>query len=154
MPVKHSHDDSGPLRYASLIEHGVLWILLGLLLVVAVLATIQLAVDIVGVLLTREGWIVLSADELFFVFEAFFLVLIALELLETVRVYIERNRIAVEIIILVAITAVARKIIVLNVEKYDPVTVIGLAALVIALTGGYFLIRRTMSMPREEEVEV
>lgn len=50
-------------------------------------------------------------------FSSFFYVLIGLELMQSVAVHIETSDAHVEIIILVAITAVARKIIILDSDK-------------------------------------
>jgi len=138
---------------AHLVERGVLWALLVMLLGIAALATLQLFADIVQVIASRDGWQVISPDELFFVFEALFLVLIALELLETIVLYLKERVFHVGGIILVAITAIARKIIVLNIDKYDPVTIIGLAAIVVALGVGYYLVSKfdTVSCDWEEE---
>lgn len=132
------------LNVAHQIERAVLWALLVLLLIVTALSTVQLGIDILHASTTRDGLVFIHGDELFKVFEAFFLVLIAVELLETVHIYLEDNVIHVEIVVLVALTAVARKVIVLNLEKYDPVVVAGLAALAIGLAGAYFLVRKSM----------
>jgi len=142
------------LRVAHRVERTVLWVLLGSLLLVAILATAQMLVDIIGVSLTLEGNIFLSADEVFFIFEAVFLVLIALELLETVLVYLKENVFHVEAVVLVALTAIARKIIVLSLDKYDWGAVAALGLLVAALAGGYYVLRRTkhMTCPWEDEV--
>lgn len=136
--------DNKGLQFAHEIERIVLWAVLVLLLAVTALSTVQLAIDVINVALTSDGLVFLHGEELFKIFEAFFLVLIAVELLETVHIYLQDNVIHVEIVILVAITAVARKVIVLNLEKYEPVAVIGLAALAIALAGAYYLVRRAM----------
>jgi len=139
------------LGLAQQVERAVLWILLAALLLVAVLATIQMLVDVVGVSLTVEGLIFLSPDELFFIFEAVFLVLIALELLETVLVYLRENVFHVEAVVLVALTAVARKIIVLNLDSYEWGAVAALGLLIGMLAGGYYLLRRAQDSPEERE---
>jgi len=133
------------LSTARRIERAVLWVLLAALLLVAVLAAGQMLIDIIGVSVTLEGSIFLSPDELFFIFEAVFLVLIALELLETVLVYLKENVFHVEAVVLVALTAVARKIIVLNLDKYEWGAVAALGLLIAALAGGYWVLRRASS---------
>ena len=122
----------------------VIILLLVVLLLTVIAATVTLTLSIVGALLspgTLER--LYEPDVLFAVFEAVFVVIIGVELFETIVVYLTDNRIHVESILLVAITAVARKVIVLDVGKYDPVTLVGVAALAIALTTGYFLVRRS-----------
>lgn len=82
----------------------------------------------------------LESPELFELFGYFLLVLIGLELLETIKAYLERREFHVEIIILVAIIAIARKVILLG--SATPGELIGIALIIIALCGGYYLLRR------------
>lgn len=70
----------------------------------------------------------------------FLLVLIGLELLETIKAYLDKRVFHVEIILLVAIIAIARKVILL--DTLDADELIGIALIIIALCGGYYLIRR------------
>lgn len=82
----------------------------------------------------------LENQEVLELFGYFLLILIGLELLQTIRVYLERREFHVEIILLVAIIAIARKVILLGTETSGEL--IGIALVIIALCGGYFLIRR------------
>lgn len=74
-------------------------------------------------------------------FSGILLVLIGLELLETVRAYVEDHRIRVEVVLIVAVIALGRHIVEFEPDTQSGPTLIGIAALMIALTGGYFLIR-------------
>ncbi len=87
----------------------------------------------------------LTSLELFDLFGYFLLVLIGLELLETIKAYLEKNEFHVEIIILVAIIAISRKVILLGTAPADEL--VGIALIIIALCGGYYLIRRA-GLPR------
>lgn len=82
----------------------------------------------------------LESPELFELFGYFLLVLIGLELLETIKAYLERREFHVEIILLVAIIAIARKVILLG--SATPGELVGIALIIIALCGGYYLLRR------------
>jgi len=75
-------------------------------------------------------------------FAAVLLVLIGLELMETLRVYLLDHRVRLEVVLVVALIALCRHIIQLDVVHLDGLVTIGIAALLIALTGGYFLLRR------------
>jgi uncharacterized membrane protein (DUF373 family) len=79
--------------------------------------------------------------------------LIALELLESIKVYIERHTFHVTTVMRVSIIAVARKVIVLNIHEYDGVVVLGLAAIIVALTAGYFLVFRGHQCEAAQEDE-
>ena len=52
------------------------------------------------------------------------------------------NVIHVEIVLVVALIAISRKVIVLDLAKYDSVTVLAIAALIIALALGFVLVRQ------------
>ncbi|MBB6095179.1 uncharacterized membrane protein (DUF373 family) [Povalibacter uvarum] len=71
------------------------------------------------------------------------LVLLGLELLDTLRSYFNEHRIRLEIILVVAVIAVGRHIILLDFERLDGMTLVGIGVLVIALTGGYYLVKRS-----------
>ena len=55
--------------------------------------------------------------------------------------YLKEDVVRVEIIILVAIIALAKKIIVMDFEGIDSLAMLGLAALLIMLAAAYYLIR-------------
>jgi uncharacterized membrane protein (DUF373 family) len=74
-------------------------------------------------------------------FSGVLLVILGLELMETLRVYFKSHRIRLETILAVAIIAIGRHVINLDVEHMAGTSLIGVAALVLALTGGYFLVR-------------
>jgi len=72
----------------------------------------------------------------------FLMILIGLELMATMRMYLSDHTIPVEMILLVALTAVTRKVVILDTVKTEPLLVFGLGLLFLALSGGYFLIRK------------
>ena len=53
--------------------------------------------------------------------------LIGLELLATIRMYAIDNKVHVELVMVVALIAVSRKIIVLDYAKTDAITILGIA---------------------------
>lgn len=140
---EHHQGNERVLRFTGHAERWILVALLIMLLVVVAVGALELGLTLVSILLEPGAWSSLYGTEaLFRIFEFFFVVLIGVELLETVRVYLEDNVIHVEAILLVAVTAVARKVIVLDIGKYEPLTIIGLGLLIVGLCGGYFLLKR------------
>ncbi len=81
-------------------------------------------------------------DNLLAIFGLFLLILIGVELLETMKIYLRDDTVHIEVIILVAIIAIARKAVVLDLEKVDALTIMSLGVLVIALSVGYFIIKK------------
>jgi uncharacterized membrane protein (DUF373 family) len=90
----------------------------------------------------------LSNYEILEIFGYFLLILIGIELLETIKAYLLKNEIHVEIIVLVAIIAVARKIILLDpfmegAEALNSAGMIALGVVVIALAASYYLVKKS-----------
>jgi uncharacterized membrane protein (DUF373 family) len=76
------------------------------------------------------------------VIPVFFNVLIAIELIDTFNVYIKEHSIKVQSILLIGLIAIGRKLLVLDIGHSDGMTNIGLAAIIIALALGYYLVKR------------
>lgn len=74
-------------------------------------------------------------------FSGILLIILGLELMETLRVYFKSHRIRLETILAVAIIAVGRHVINLDIEHMTGSSLIGIAAIVLALVGGFFLVR-------------
>ncbi len=91
---------------------------------------------------------VFSGKTLFGIFALFLNVLIALELLENVTGYLQKNVIQVELVIVTAMIAIARKIIILDLEKISDLELIGLALSMLALAGSYWVMRKVGDRPR------
>jgi uncharacterized membrane protein (DUF373 family) len=76
-------------------------------------------------------------------FGLFLSILIALEVLENITAYLRKHVIQLELVIATSLTAVARKIIILDLELVSGIQVIGLAIAIVALSMSYWLVRRT-----------
>ena len=83
----------------------------------------------------------LEINELFRIFSFVFIILIGFELIETILMYFKDNVIHAEVVLLVAVIAVSRKVILLDLEKYDPLAVIGLGLIILSLGACYYLIK-------------
>ena len=70
------------------------------------------------------------------------LVLIGVELLDTIRAYLQEHIVHVEVVLEVALIAVARKIIILEFKDTPSLTLLGIAALVAALAAAFYLEKR------------
>jgi len=75
-------------------------------------------------------------------FAGVLLVVLGLELMDTLRNYFIEHRLRVEFLISVALIAVARHVIQIDYEHASAASVVAMAALVLGLAGGYVLIRR------------
>lgn len=117
--------------------------LIGMMVIVVVLATIELGWIIIRDIITHPI-ILLEIDELLEIFGFFLLVLIGIELLETIKAYLATNVIHVEIVLEVALIAIARKVIILDIDKYESLTLVGIAALISAVALAFFVVKRQM----------
>jgi uncharacterized membrane protein (DUF373 family) len=70
-------------------------------------------------------------------------VVAGLEIIETLKTYFREHHIRLEVILVVAITAVAH----LDLEHSSPLVLFGLSAVVLALTIGFFLTAKRSSRP-------
>ena len=124
-------------------QKGIYYILIGLLAVIIGFSVIELTFLVLQGLFFDDSRLRLENHEILSVLGLFLLVLIGLELLETIRTYVEDHRVHVEVIMLVALIAVARKIILLDSGEIDPFFLIGIGFIVLALSAGYYLIKKT-----------
>ena len=111
-----------------------------LMAVVLLLATIELGWIIVKDVITPPVFL-LEIQELLEIFGLFLLVLIGVELLETIKAYIKDNVVHIDVVLTVAMIAIARKVIILDVKEYSSLTILGIAALILALSVAFFLER-------------
>ncbi len=128
--------------------HLILWfkkilylILLGLLGAVLVASVLDLGY-IVFLALIDGPLPLLENKDILAIFSLFLLVLIGIEFFETILAYLRENVIHVEIIIMVAAIAVARKIIILDTSDATDLHLIGLGVLMISLGASYYLVKQ------------
>lgn len=135
------------------IERYIIKTLIGLMSLLLVIATLQLGYMVFKSIIQTDVFI-LDLDVLMDLFGVFLLVLIGIELLDTIKVYFKKHDIHVEVVMLVALIAIARKIILMDFEKYSGFEILGIAAVVIALSLGYYFIKKAGGCgfwPREKE---
>jgi uncharacterized membrane protein (DUF373 family) len=115
---------------------------LGILLIVVVaLSTVHL-----GFLIAQEIWapprFLIPVQGLLEIFSFFLLVLIGVELLETLKAYLRKDVIHIRIVLEVALIAMARKVIILEPNSVPGWTLFGLAALIFALAVAFYFERQ------------
>ncbi|MEB3227946.1 MAG: phosphate-starvation-inducible PsiE family protein [Synechocystis sp.] len=76
------------------------------------------------------------------IFGLFLNILIALELLENITGYLKDNVIQVELVIVTAIIAIARKIIIFDLNKYQGLDLLSLGVGILCLSISFWLIKR------------
>lgn len=139
-------------KYVDKFKRYIVLFVLILLMVVLALASVEVAVLAVRQILIPPVFL-LDAPKLLEIFSFVMMMLIGLELVESVEIYLghAHAKYLAEPILLIAITAIARKIIVLDLKSTDSLAVFGLAAILLALVIGYYLIRKTRSIPEMDD---
>lgn len=134
-------------------ERFMVIILMVLMSIVLGLSTLDLGWVIIKDILS-DPVLLLSVDELLDLFGFFMLVIIGIELLETImKTYLIQDQPHFEVVLSVAIIAIARKVIILDIKQVDGISLIGIAAIVLALTIGYFLMKRSHPHDDEEQAD-
>jgi uncharacterized membrane protein (DUF373 family) len=129
-------------RTGKIIQEAIIYSLIILMTAVLILATVELGYYIFRYVIESD-YAVINLSQLMELFGVFMLVLIGIELLDTIKVYLKENVMHVEVVVLVAIIAVARKVVVLKMEDIDGLKIIGVASIIVALAVAYYLIRKS-----------
>jgi uncharacterized membrane protein (DUF373 family) len=116
-------------------------ILIVLFAVIVTLAVCYLAYLVYDALLHNSPAL-LESHELLDLFGYFLLVLIGVELLATLSAYLDEKVIHVEIVVVVAIIAIARGVILWEPVTMEPLIMFGTAAVIFALCSGYYFLKK------------
>ena len=147
--------DESVMKYLQKLEFIVVRALIVMMALVVLFASLDLAWIIIRDLSTPP-YLLFDVNRLLEIFGMFLLVLIGIELLESIRMYLDHKLVHVEVVMTVAIIAIARKVIILDVKELDGLKLIGIGVIIIALAGGYIFIKRcyrdgTICVPERRE---
>jgi uncharacterized membrane protein (DUF373 family) len=123
------------------IQKVIVLALAGMLVIVVVLSTLHL-----GTLIAQEIWkpprFLIPVQGLLEIFGYLLLVLIGVELLETLKAYVKKDVIHVRVVLEVALIAMARKVIIEEPNAVPSLTLFGIAALILALGVAFYFERQ------------
>lgn len=122
---------------------GAVQIFLMIVITLALIELVWLLMSRVGIVMSETHSVPALQHAVQNAFAGVLLVILGLELLESVRTFHMAHHVRLEMIVLVAIIAVGRHIIQLDFEHVSGPALAGIAALVLALTGGYWLVKRS-----------
>ena len=126
--------------------HGIIRICVKLLAVLMVLVITLGVADVCYVLYSRLSAppvLLLNVSDIFKIFGAFMVVLIAIEIFINIRLYLGSSTLPIKLVIGTALMAIARKVIVLDLQNTTAIYVFAIAAVVLALGIAYWLVGRT-----------
>ena len=124
-------------------ERYIITALLIMMGLVVFLGTIELIVILFQKIINPPIFPFLNINELLDLFGFFLIILIGIELMEATKVYLQEEVIHVEVIFLVAIIAMTRKAIILDIKETDPLAIFALATIIFSLSVGYFYLKKS-----------
>jgi len=127
------------LRYVRILEKGIIFILIAIITIILLFATADVVITIAKKFFEPPYFV--QAENLMELFSLFLVILIGIELLETVKAFLKENMVHVEIVVLVAIIAIARKVIIWDSAKQSNNDLIPYAAMLLGLAITYFIIK-------------
>lgn len=137
--------------FLHIFERVIVIALVVMMMLIILLATVELGRVIIVQILSSPNYLPEIAG-LLDIFGFFLLILIGVELLETIKAYLQEHVVHVEIVLEVALIAVARKVVILDVKELSPLTLLGIAALLVTLAAAIFLQKRSRLMKARIEV--
>lgn len=126
-------------------EVAVFYILSGIIVLYIAVEIIELVFQFGKALLTKSDTttrLLITKEQTALILPVFFNILIAIELIDTFNVYIKEHSIKVQSILLIGLIAIGRKLLVLDLGHADGLSNIGLASIIIALSLGYYLVKK------------
>jgi uncharacterized membrane protein (DUF373 family) len=130
------------LQVVTRFERSLAKVLAAALLLVLVVAALQLLL-LLGIDLAdlQVNW---TGEGLIRLLDEILVILIALEVLQNLTAYLRDHVVQIELVLITALTAVARKVIVMPPGAHkSPGELVGLGVAVLALAGAYWLVRQS-----------
>jgi len=126
--------------------HSIVRVCIKVLAVLMVTVILWSVADVFYVMYLRlmaPPFMLLDINDIFKIFGAFMAVLIAIEIFINIRLYLGSNTLPVKLVIATALMAIARKVIILDLDNISPQYILAIAAVVLALGITYWLINKS-----------
>lgn len=126
-------------------EVVVFYILSSVVILYIAIEVIELVFQIGKALVTLDDTktrLLISKEQTALILPVFFNILIAIELIDTFSLYIKEHHIKVQSILLIGLIAIGRKLLILDIGHSDGFSNLGLAAMILALSVGYYFVKK------------
>ena len=127
--------------YLGLFKKLVIYIVM-VMIAILIVAIIYTMCVVMWDFLTDSDGIFASREEILGFISFFLLAVIALEIMDILHLYTKTHVIHVEVVVLIALTSVARELIVFDYEGNDGVLIAGIGVLIASLSVGYYFIKK------------
>lgn len=141
--VNHAHlaADDPLIRTLRYIIRFAVRVLAVLMTLVIIWGVIDVGYVIYDRLIDSDGPnMLLNISDILATFGAFMAVLIAIEIFVNITIYLRDDIIHVKIVMATALMAIARKVIIMDIKKVEPLEIFAIASVVLALSIGYWLV--------------
>ncbi|QTF91760.1 phosphate-starvation-inducible PsiE family protein [Halomonas sp. BM-2019] len=123
--------------------HVIIRYAIKLLAMLMVLVIIWGVLDVIYVLYTKflaPPVLLFEVSDIFVIFGAFMVVLIAVEIFINIRLYLGTNILPIRLVVATALMAIARKVIILDIATVTALEMLAIAAVVLALGVTHWLV--------------
>jgi uncharacterized membrane protein (DUF373 family) len=127
----------------------IIFFLMGMLLVVVIVSTAFLAWNVIDKIFLQFNETAFQSV-IIELFGLFFLVLVGIELFETLQMYTKERVVHVEVVLLVALIVAARKIIMIDYTKTSTDIFFGIAAVVVSIGISYYLLKKASGSSKND----
>ncbi|WP_407355721.1 phosphate-starvation-inducible PsiE family protein [Methanolobus sp. WCC5] len=127
------------LKYINLFQSLTIKFVIVMMALVILSSTLEVAWTVFNYMLTAPFFFI-GLDRLLDIFSLFFLIIIGIGLLETIKMIIVESSMNVDFIILVGVTAIIRRVMIIDLQNTDPLFLVGMGVLTVALAATYYLI--------------
>lgn len=143
MSLKKYGADDIDAKIVGFTEYCIKWVirLLALVIVVVIVfSAVDIIILIVSKLRVAPNYVV-GIDHVVDILGAFLTVLIAVEVYQNIVLYLREDIIQVKVVLATAVIAVSRKVIVMDLSNSQPLNILALAGIVLAVAIAYWLVR-------------
>ena len=132
------------IKFYNYFERIIVLVLLCMLMIVVIYATAGFLITIAFTMVERlrATEMHLTLPILHEVFAGFLMILIGLELMKTIVMYLDEHVIHVEVVMSVAMIAIARHAIDVDYKTAPPMAMVGIGLVIIALAVGYYFFKK------------
>lgn len=117
--------------------------ILSVALILVIFASLLDLVIMLGKDLLYQSQVGFFSRTIIEIFGLFLNILIALELLENITAYLRKHIVQVELVLVTALIAVARKIVIFDPKQYEKMDLIALGVATLCLSFSYWLVRNS-----------
>jgi uncharacterized membrane protein (DUF373 family) len=80
----------------------------------------------------------------------FFNILLLLEIIQTIKIFADDHAQKIRVILIVGLIAVTRRILMFDIIEVNPISEFAVAALILSLSAGYFLVTRSEKLNKSD----